>query len=89
MLLCFMNAAPLETTKNFLIKYKLCHQHMLDFKFPVLHYPFKSKSLKFRYYPLVQGVLQGIKGQYLLLDTGVLNLRKFGGYEIMFGEENV
>ena len=24
----------------------------------------------------------GIKGQYLILDTGVLNIRKFGGYEV-------
>ena len=26
----------------------------------------------------------GIKGQYLLLDTGVINIRKFGGYEVEF-----
>jgi hypothetical protein len=30
----------------------------------------------------VSGVLQGIKGQYLLLDTGVINIRKFTGYEV-------
>jgi len=24
----------------------------------------------------------GIKGQYLILDTGVLNIRKFSGYNI-------
>jgi hypothetical protein len=27
-------------------------------------------------------VLLGIKGQYLILDTGVLNIRKYGGYEV-------
>ncbi|MCK9397762.1 MAG: DUF2797 domain-containing protein, partial [Methylobacter sp.] len=32
----------------------------------------------------VAGVLHGIKGQYLLLDTGVINIRKFAGYEIEF-----
>jgi hypothetical protein len=32
--------------------------------------------------PLVEGVLQGVKGQYLILDSGVINLRKFTGYEI-------
>jgi hypothetical protein len=26
----------------------------------------------------------GIKGQYLMLDTGVLNIRKFGGYHMKF-----
>ncbi len=25
----------------------------------------------------------GIKGQYLMLDSGVINLRKFTGYEIV------
>lgn len=31
---------------------------------------------------VVSGKLQGIKGQYLLLNTGVLNIRKFAGYHI-------
>jgi hypothetical protein len=26
--------------------------------------------------------LLGIKGQYILLDTGVLNMRKFAGYAV-------
>ena len=29
-----------------------------------------------------EGTLLGIKGQYLILDTVVLNVRKYGGYEI-------
>ena len=32
----------------------------------------------------IDGVLLGIKGQYLILDTGVLNIRKFGGYIVSF-----
>jgi len=32
--------------------------------------------------PVIEGTLLWIKGQYLILDTGVLNLRKFGGYEL-------
>ncbi|TNE94639.1 MAG: DUF2797 domain-containing protein, partial [Gammaproteobacteria bacterium] len=28
--------------------------------------------------------LEGIKGQYLILDTGVINIRKFTGYEVRF-----
>ncbi|MFT5115454.1 MAG: hypothetical protein ACI8P9_004805, partial [Parasphingorhabdus sp.] len=28
------------------------------------------------------GLLQGIKGQYLMLDGGVINIRKYGGYEV-------
>ena len=35
-------------------------------------------------YQEIRGVLNGIKGQYLLLSSGVLNIRKFGGYEVTF-----
>ncbi|PID48519.1 MAG: hypothetical protein CR991_11395 [Proteobacteria bacterium] len=51
-------------------------------EYPVLQYPSKVKALNFDKTPEVNGVLQGIKGQYLLLDSGVINLRKFGGYEL-------
>ena len=27
----------------------------------------------------------GIKGQYFILDCGVLNIRKFSGYEVKIG----
>jgi len=50
--------------------------------FPVDHYPEKVKAHNFDKDPLVEGILHGIKGQYLILDTGVFNVRKFGGYHI-------
>lgn len=50
--------------------------------YPVLAYPPKVTSLNFDKTPLIEGTLQGIKGQYLILDVGVLNIRKFGGYEV-------
>ena len=34
--------------------------------------------------PLVEGELLGIKGQYLMLDTGAINIRKFTAYEVEF-----
>ncbi|MBT6105963.1 MAG: DUF2797 domain-containing protein, partial [Porticoccaceae bacterium] len=34
--------------------------------------------------PLVEGVLKGIKGQYLILDTGVINIRKYTAYNVQF-----
>jgi len=52
--------------------------------YPVLHYPEKIRALNFDKTATISGRLQGIKGQYLLLDSGVLNIRKFGGYEITF-----
>ena len=54
----------------------------LQIVYPVLSYPTKVKSFNFDKDPLVSGVLQGIKGQYLLLDSGVINIRKFAGYEV-------
>lgn len=54
----------------------------LALNYPVLQYPSKVKSFNFDKEPLVSGVLEGIKGQYLLFDTGVINIRKFAGYEV-------
>ena len=50
--------------------------------YPIHHYPTKVTALNFDKTPHISGVLQGIKGQYLLLDSGVLNIRKFGGYQV-------
>lgn len=52
------------------------------FTYPVLEYPKKVKSLDFAKTPKHTGILQGIKGQYLILDTGVVNVRKFAGYNV-------
>jgi hypothetical protein len=54
----------------------------LQFDYPVNTFPGKITSHNFDKQPQVEGVLQGIKGQYLMLDTGVINLRKFTGYEV-------
>jgi hypothetical protein len=54
----------------------------VDIHFPVDSYPVKIKSINLDKNPVVSGVLHGIKGQYLLLDTGVINIRKFSGYEV-------
>lgn len=52
--------------------------------YPVMNYPVKISSHNFDKKPLVEGVLHGIKGQYLIFDTGVINVRKFAGYEVEF-----
>jgi hypothetical protein len=62
----------------------LSDAQIVDIQFPIQHYPNKLKSFNFDQQAEVSGVLQGIKGQYLLLDTGVLNIRKFAGYELEF-----
>nr|WP_290831123.1 DUF2797 domain-containing protein [Halomonas sp.] len=52
------------------------------FHYPVSVFPNKVVSHNFDKQALVEGVLLGIKGQYLMFDNGVINLRKFTGYEI-------
>lgn len=61
---------------------KVLDNEVLTINYPVVEYPSKISSLNFDKTPEITGVLQGIKGQYLLLDTGVLNIRKFGSYNI-------
>ncbi len=55
---------------------------VVEIKFPVSEYPEKIKSLNFDKQAEIEGKLMGIKGQYLILDNGVLNIRKFTGYNI-------
>lgn len=62
----------------------LADEPIVDIHFPVDNYPVKIKSFNLDKNPEVSGVLHGIKGQYLLLDTGVINIRKFTGYEVEF-----
>jgi hypothetical protein len=52
--------------------------------YPVQQYPTKVTSLSFDKTPEVSGLLLGIKGQYLIFDIGVINLRRFTSYEIEF-----
>lgn len=65
-------------------RYSVIDSEPLEIQYPVLEYPTKVSSFNFDKTPEVEGQLMGIKGQYLILDTGVINLRKFGGYHIDF-----
>lgn len=53
-----------------------------ELHYPVLQHPSKIVSHNFDKNPVVSGVLQGIKGQYLIFDTGVINIRKFTSYHV-------
>lgn len=54
----------------------------LEIRYPVEAYPTKVVSLDLDKTPVVEGTLRGIKGQYLILDTGVINIRKFTSYQV-------
>lgn len=61
---------------------ELLDENILNIHFPVNEFPVKIISHNFDKNPEVTGILNGIKGQYLLFDTGVINIRKFGSYEV-------
>ena len=60
----------------------LPNEKQVEIQYPIENYPLKLKSLNLDKQEKIEGVLLGIKGQYLILDCGVLNIRKFSGYEI-------
>lgn len=57
-------------------------QPVQEIVYPVISYPEKVTSLNLDKTPLVSGSLLGIKGQYLMLDSGVINIRKFTAYDV-------
>ncbi|MGB4498098.1 MAG: DUF2797 domain-containing protein [Methylococcaceae bacterium] len=60
----------------------LADAKVVDLNYPIEVAPLKVSTLNFDKTPHISGVLNGIKGQYLIFDKGVLNVRKFSGYEI-------
>ncbi len=54
----------------------------LAIEYPVIEYPHKVSTFNLDKDPVVSGTLMGIKGQYLILDTGAINLRKYGAYRV-------
>ena len=55
---------------------------MTGIRYPVTAYPKTVKSLNLDKTPVIEATLTGIKGQYLIFDTGVINVRKYGGYQL-------
>lgn len=61
-------------------------QEPVTIEYPVEQYPEKIVSINAEKTPEVSGTLLGIKGQYLIFDTGVINMRKYTGYEVAIKE---
>jgi hypothetical protein len=65
------------------------NDEVIQFTYPVLQFPTKVASLGFDKSPEIHGVLEGIKGQYLIFQGGqVVNIRKHTGYEIQLVIQN-
>ncbi len=70
---------PEETKPYFLDSNK----EVYHFEYPVVQYPTKIKSVNFDKIPTIEGVLKGVKGQYLLFENGqVLNVRNHEGFVV-------
>lgn len=80
--LCGSALAELEQQFGFHAISILNGMEAVQISYPVIEYPTKVSSHNFDKNPVVAGRLLGIKGQYLMFDTGVINIRRFGGYNI-------
>ena len=59
---------------------------VVSLNYPALRYPTKVTSFNLDKNPRIEGVLEAIKGQYLVFDSGVINIRKYGGYLVRIEE---
>jgi len=59
---------------------------VVQITYPIDAYPAKINSFNLDKNPLAEGTLLGIKGQYLMFDTGVINIRKYTAYQLAVHE---
>lgn len=52
----------------------------VEINYPVSEYPSKIVSLDLVKNTVVSGILKGMKGQYIILDNGVINTKKYAGH---------
>ncbi|YCH20180.1 DUF2797 domain-containing protein [Pseudomonas sp. D1-3] len=60
----------------------LNEQSVVEIRYPIEGYPAKITSFNLDKNPIAEGTLLGIKGQYLMFDTGVINIRKYTAYQL-------
>lgn len=54
----------------------------IEISYPIESIPEKISSMSFDKTEVIEGKLTGIKGQYLIFEKGVINMRKHQGYDI-------
>jgi len=59
----------------------LSEEAAVSLNYPILAWPKQIRSLALGKMKKIEGTLLGVKGQYLILDTGVLNIRGLTGYQ--------
>ncbi|MEO0576162.1 MAG: DUF2797 domain-containing protein, partial [Pseudomonadota bacterium] len=63
--------------------FRVADQDTVAIRYPVDIWPDKIKAHNLDKVPEVDATLNGIKGQYLIFDDGVLNVRKYTSYELV------
>lgn len=67
-----------------MLRFKCADEQVYTFSYPVVEYPENPQTISFDKVPVIEGLLLGIKGQYLLLDGNrVLNIRRHSGYQVI------
>lgn len=63
-------------------QYKIYAEQITEIQYPISQAVTKLQSLSFDKAPIIEGKLIGIKGQYVLLEQGVIHMKKHAGYHI-------
>lgn len=61
---------------------KIVDADVCHLSYPIMRIPEKFKALNLDKNAIIDSTLLGIKGQYLIFEQGVINMRKFQGYEV-------
>jgi hypothetical protein len=69
-----------------IFEFTVIDEESRKFQYPVERYPEKISSFNLDKVSEISGRLIGIKGQYLIFDSGVLNVRSHSGYEVTLEE---
>ncbi|MDQ7008593.1 MAG: DUF2797 domain-containing protein [Acidobacteriota bacterium] len=64
-------------------RYLLAERPIYRFTYPALRWPEKVRSINLLKTPSIEGRLEAIRGQYLLFDEGVLNVRRHSGVGVV------
>ena len=78
----------LEWMPQDLRRYALTDQLVQTFNYPIQSVPAKISSHNLDKIGELTGRLTGIKGQYLIFEKTVINMRKYAGYHIEFSVED-
>ncbi|AIL60772.1 DUF2797 domain-containing protein [Pseudomonas alkylphenolica] len=79
---CAEGFSALQTRFGLQAIQPLSDAEVLEIRYPVEAYPSKIVSFNLDKNPVAEGTLLGIKGQYLIFDTGVINIRKYTAYQL-------